>query len=416
MTAAPPIRVLHITPSVRLLGARRSLLTLAERISAHGFEPLVLVPKEEGVAEELKRLGIPTVTLPLSAWRKGRSWRHIPGELRSLSRLLTEREVRLIHCNEVHTNPHAVCAARGILSLASLFPLVLHPPRKPLTDRPHIPVVTHMRLTVTPSQILKYLLPSADRVIAVSHGAAANFDHVPWKEQRVRVVYNGIDLAHFARDDERRAQARAALGLTPDDFVIGQFGLLMPRKRPDFAIRALQELLGTVPQAKLVLIGDTSPGDEDYRTKLIDLAQRLGVETSVRFHPFTSAIAPYYSALDLNLLLSTEEGFGRVVLEAAGARVATIGSDAGGIPELIEDGRTGYIIPNDRFGKGGASGALSLFVRRITELVSHPTRLRVLGENAYERAQAKFSAESYVEGVAAVFREALESAVPPTLC
>ena len=270
-----------------------------------------------------------------------------------------------------------------------------------------IPVVTHMRLSVTPRMVRNYMLAHATRVIAVSNAAAADFDPFTWKSRTVRVVYNGVDFEEFGDAVSRRDATRQRLGYKPDDFVIGQIGLLMPRKRPRFLVESAPEILRLVPNAKFLLIGEASPGQQKFVEELKALVESLGVAHAFRFLPFQQQVADYFAALDLNVLLSNDEGFGRVVIEAAAAHVPTIGSNVGGIPELIIDEETGYILgprnaSDTQFGLLGTG-----FAHMVYSLAANPDYRRAMALKAHARCREMFSMERAARGVVDVFEEAI---------
>lgn len=397
------LRVLHITPSVRLLGARRSLLALVKELAGTRVESLVVVPAKGALTDELDRLRIPYKVVFLPPWRKGKSWLTMARQVSALRDVIDEFQPDVIHCNEIYPNPHALVAAAGgkvwpeLLSRA-----IMRKPLKPL----RMPIVTHMRLSVNDRLIKNYHLADATRLIAVSHGAAKDFDGYSWKESRVKVVYNGIDFAPFLAARAQRDKTRAALGFAPDDFVIAQIGLMMPRKRPKFLIDSALDILAKVPNARFLFIGDASPRQEAYLDELKARVSELGFEPGTLWLPFQTEIAPYFAAADLNMLVSDEEGFGRVILEAAAAGAPTVGSRVGGIPELIEDENTGYLL-----GEPGASDEDFWKQReRFVEIVEHLAKDRDsaahMAEAASARAQEKFGLEQYVQGCVAVFEEA----------
>jgi L-malate glycosyltransferase len=398
------LRVLHITPSVRLLGARRSLLTLVKHLHGTRIEPLVVVPSRGALTEEFDRLRLPYVVLPLPPWRKAYSWKSMWHQVSALRELVMRQQIDLVHCNEIYPNPHALVAASAGRSNWELMSRLLQ--GRGLAHK-RIPVVTHMRLSVTPPMIRKYYLSEAARIIAVSEGAARDFDGYDWKAQKVRVVYNGLDFEEFEDAREHRHRTREELGFRPDDFVIGQIGLMMPRKRPKFLLEAAPEILKHVPQARFLFVGESSPGQANYLENLKQSVQALGLGHAVRFLPFQAQIARYFGALDLNMLVSDDEGFGRVVVEAAAAHAPSVGSRVGGIPELIEDGETGFLL-----GKYGAKD--EEFWKEIPQFVEHVKLLSSSGgiyesmaARAHTMAKEKFSAETYVKRVAEVFDEAV---------
>ncbi len=398
------LRVVHITPSVRLLGARRSLLTLVQNLAGTRVESLVVVPAQGGLTKELDRLAIPYETVFLPPWRKGKSWLTMARQVTLLREVIAEWGADVVHCNEIYPTPHALAATAGGGVGIELVSRGLQ--RRPLKPQ-RIPVVTHMRLSVNERLTHNYYLEDATRLIAVSNGAAADFDPYSWKDRKVRVVYNGIDLEPFIRAKAQRDAKRAELGFKAEDFVIGQIGLMMPRKRPKFLVDAAQEVLAAAPNAKFLFIGDASPGQETYLEELKRLVQEKGLEEVTRFVPFQTDIAPYFAAIDLNMLVSDEEGFGRVILEAAAAGVPTVGSRVGGIPELITDGKTGYLIggagvTDEEFWKETATLA-----RIVAQLAGDRYFWEQMGAAAKARAEQTFGVGQYIDGCKSVFEEAI---------
>jgi glycosyltransferase involved in cell wall biosynthesis len=398
------LKVLHITPSVRLLGARRSLLTLAGGIRDFDFEPLVLVPSEGGLTGELSKRGIPYQVLRLPPWRKLASWGSMFSRISQLREICASAKIDIIHCNEIYPNPHAICAASSGSVLSEATGRISGMSHGGAT---RIPIVTHMRLSASERLIRNYFLGDSTRIIAVSEGAAHDFDSYAWKAGKVRVVHNGIEFDEFVEAQNTRDTTRSELGFSPQDFVIGQVGLLMPRKRPRFVVESLPHIIRRVPGARLLLVGSASPGQEEYVNDLKNLARELKVEDRVTFLPFQPEVAKLFAACDVNLLVSNEEGFGRVIIEAAAAGVPSIGSNIGGIPELIENGSTGFIIGPPGADDAQFEACRDEFVSRIEELALDNAKRRHMGLKAQERATEQFTPHRYVEGVAAVFREAI---------
>lgn len=400
------MKVLHITPSVRLLGARRSLLTLVKELAGTRFEPLVLVPRSGALTEELDKRHLRWVALELPPWRKGNSWFIMPSRLLALRKLVQEEKIDLIHCNEIYPNPHAVVASSDLPLWKELFASLVI--RRSLRG-PLVPIVTHNRLSVTPKMIQNYLLGESTRIIAVSQAAAQDFAREPWFQQKVRVVYNGIEFEEFERAKMRRQEIRSQLGFTSSDIIFGMVGLLMPRKRPQFLLDAAPEILARVPNARFLFVGDPSPRHEYYAEELRKRAEELGISDYVAFLPFQERIAGIFAAIDVHVLLSNEEGFGRVVIEAAAAGIPTIGSRVGGIRELILPNETGFLIGDDKASDDKEFWkSMNDFVEVAAFLATNADQRRAMGMAAYEHCRQHFSVEQYVQGVVAVFQEALE--------
>jgi glycosyltransferase involved in cell wall biosynthesis len=153
--------------------------------------------------------------------------------------------------------------------------------------------------------------------------------------ENIAVIPNGIDINRF--EGLNRQEARNKLGLN-NEFAIMTVARLEKRKGLEFLIKALPEL--NFPFVCLLI------GDGEERDNLKDLSKKLGVGDKVRFlgQIGNKEIPGYLVAADCFILPSLEEGFGIVILEAMAAGLPVIGSDIGGIKDIIEDGRTGLLV------------------------------------------------------------------------
>jgi glycosyltransferase involved in cell wall biosynthesis len=216
--------------------------------------------------------------------------------------------------------------------------------------------------------------------------------------EAIHVIPNGVDGEALRRTAPPRDKARAQLGLAADDLVIGQVGLITPRKRCHVAIDALELIAQQFPTARLLLVGDPGPSDAGYREELERAIAERDLASHVRLLPFQEDIATVYAALDVNLLISGTEGFGRVIIEAGALGVPTIGTRVGGIPEVIREGETGLLIPPD----DPASLAEAL-----TALLSNVGGRRRMGQAAQGLADSEHGIGRHTERMMALFDQIL---------
>ena len=378
-TLSAPFKIVYLTPSVRLFGARQSLRQLVTHLDRERFEPLVVCPRRGDLEEVLREAGIQTRILRLPPWRKGkwlllRFW-----WVRALRQLLKEEGARLIHCNEFHSTPYAVAAARALA----------------------IPAVAHHRLSITPRQILNYHLEQADRLIVVSKAAGEAF--APWPQivAKMHVVYNGLDLEAFTADANRE-KLRHELRLHPDDFLIGQLGLISERKQTHLALDSFDRLAERYPHVHLAIVGSAAVGQEAYAAEAERRAAASPFAERIHFTGFRQDIADVCAALDLNLLISNDEGFGRVIIEAGAFGAPTVGSRVGGIPEVIDDGRSGLLV------EGSNAAALAQAVTQaVIQLLENPERYRQLQDCVREKVTREFSIERHLTQIQAIYDELL---------
>lgn len=199
------------------------------------------------------------------------------------------------------------------------------------------------------------------------------------------VLYNAIEIQNFFYFE--KMQAREILRLPKDAFIFGNIARLVPNKNQSTLIKAFAHLKSAMPNAHLVLIGE---GRE--RTRLEIQSGSLGLSSSIHFLGKISSAAQYLKAFDVFVLPSSQEAFGRVLLEAMLARIPILASNQGGIPEILKD--IGDCLPaHDDLAFAKAMQTLANQAPQLTEL-------RV--NQQYERLQSHFSYPAFARKLAKI--------------
>jgi glycosyltransferase involved in cell wall biosynthesis len=158
---------------------------------------------------------------------------------------------------------------------------------------------------------------------------------------RTGLIYNGIDLAPYAVLPDK-AQARAALGLGPDDFVAVIVANLIPYKGHRDLIEALAKIRHELPSPwHLLCVGR----DDGIGDGLVALARNCGIESNIRFLGERANVINLLAASDVGILCSHEEGFSNVILEYMAVGLPVVATDVGGNAEAVVDGNTGLVVP-----------------------------------------------------------------------
>ena len=165
------------------------------------------------------------------------------------------------------------------------------------------------------------------------------------KEKSIEVVPFGADLARFRPARFTRRQSRKSFNLPPGKTVIAVPGRFDPQKGQEYFLEAAPSVLRALPHAHFVLAGEETHGEEGYRQKLNAIVQQHQLARHVQFIPFTDDVPRLLSAVDLVVLPSLSETFGYLAVEAMAMGIPVIGTKAGGLPEIIEDGKTGFLVP-----------------------------------------------------------------------
>jgi glycosyltransferase involved in cell wall biosynthesis len=215
----------------------------------------------------------------------------------------------------------------------------------------------------------------------------------------VDVIRNAIDTDAFRPGP--RDVARAAAGLPADGFTAAIVANLAPHKGQGTAIRCIAELQRRGRAATLLVVGRSREPGSDHPQALAALATTLGVAARVRFLGERDDVATILRACDAVLLPSTSEGLPLSLLEAQASGAVVIAAPTAGIPEIVEDGVTGFLVAAD-----DAVG----YADRIEALIADPVAARTIAGAARERVAASHGWDGYVHAWERLYRDLLDPA------
>jgi D-inositol-3-phosphate glycosyltransferase len=195
-------------------------------------------------------------------------------------------------------------------------------------------------------------------------------------EGRIEIIAPGVEHAFFAPGDQRGA--RTALDLPLERPVLLFVGRIQPLKGPDVAVRALHRLGRS--DALLLVVGGASGTDGDHEAdELHQLVDELGLAEQVVFVPPQPhhILSTYYRAADVVVVPSRSESFGLVALEAAACGIPVVASAVGGLLTLVDDGETGFLVPDRTPAHFAGAGA---------QIRDHPELAASMSARSSERA------------------------------
>jgi glycosyltransferase involved in cell wall biosynthesis len=230
---------------------------------------------------------------------------------------------------------------------------------------------------------------------AVAEYAKASLNADP---ARLRLVHEGIDAARvdLGWDADRVAAARVALGLRPGDAVVGMIGRITRLKGHPVFLDALAALRARMPEVTALVVG-APPEGKPYLDELRAQAERLGITDHVLFTGGRGDVPDLLQVCDAVVSCSTRpEALPRVLIEAMAAGRPVVATAHGGALDLVEEGRTGYLVQPER---------PELLADALARLLALPDRGRALGAAGRERARAEFTLDRMVDGTLAVYRE-----------
>ena len=368
------MKVIHLISGGDTGGAKTHVHSLLQNLS-RGMDITLVCFRDGPFAREAAELGIETRVCSGGFF----------SALREVRRMIAEEGFELVHTHGSRAN-----LAGAILRSTCGRPVVstIHSDyRLDYMGRP-LAAATYGVLNVLALRRIKYHVGVSDamRDLLISRR---------FPRETTFAIYNGLDFSREPKRHDRAAFcARVGANAAPGDIVVGAAARLDPVKDLATLVRGFAAAREGHPELKLIIAGE---GPE--RPALEALAEELGVRGAVTLAGWLDDMEEFYSALDINTLSSLSETFPYALTEGAAYRLPTVASAVGGIPRLIEDGKTGFLFAPGDWEKLGA---------RLAQLASDPGLRERLGAAVHERAAREFSVEATCREQRAVYEEILE--------
>ncbi len=363
------IRVVEVLATGTNGGAQQHLQSLVTRIDKSRYDVSVVALSGGGAVRKLQRADIPVIVIddPDDAIAVG-----------ALAAHLAEVRADVVHA---HMYRAETVATRAVLALAEIG-----------HRRPYLVSTIHSsRVRSSEDQaLLRALTPHMDRLIAVSRA----IEHKLVDEERttvpVSLIYNGVDLDRYDHQ-EACCTLPDEYGMEPGSKIVGVVARLEPEKGHPTLLEAWPAVLRAVPDTYLLIVGEGS-----RRDALEAQARELQIAHRVVFTGRRDDVPAVTAALDVAVLPSYREAQGLSVLEAMALSRPVVASNVGGIPEMIEDGVTGLLVPPHD------PQALSAAIIRL--LRDHPYA-DTLGRAGHDLVHDRFCIELMVSAVESIYDE-----------
>lgn len=295
--------------------------------------------------------------------------------------------VRRERIDVIHTNEDANSALIGLaLKATTGRPLVVH-------------YHTIPDLYASPRrEVMKRIARVADCNVGVSRFVAEEITKLGVPERRVAVAVNGVDVQRFNPSLDGSA-VRREYGIGSDQVLAVVLARVAQEKRQEDFIRALAAARRAEPRLRGMIVGWDDPRYDgrfgSYREELTALAAREGVRDALVMDKARNDAPLLHAAADLTVLPSPAEPFGLVVAEAMATGKPVIGARAGGIPEIIDDGVTGYLVP---------PRDPAALAEKLVELARSPELRARMGRAGREAACGRFSPAHVATQFEAIYR------------
>ncbi|MBI4860740.1 MAG: glycosyltransferase family 4 protein [Candidatus Riflebacteria bacterium] len=210
---------------------------------------------------------------------------------------------------------------------------------------------------------------------------------------RVVAVPLGMDLEPFFGARPRPGALQRRLGLPESATLVGIVARLVPIKRPHDFVEAARQLAGRRADVHFVIVGDG-----ELREELLDRVRSLSIEQRVHFLGWEKDLTTVYPDLSCLALCSANEGLPTAIIEAQAAGVPVVATSVGSVPDMVEDGRTGHLIPV------GEPGRLA---ESIEMVLNDPGGARTMGLAARSRARDRYGLHRLMTDMDRLYRSLL---------
>jgi glycosyltransferase involved in cell wall biosynthesis len=379
LAAGRRIRVVEVLATGSNGGAQEHLYSLLTRMDTERYDVSVVSLSPGSAVRKLHKAGIEVLVIDEvdDAIAVGALAAHL-GEVRA----------DVVHA---HMFRAETVATRAVLALAEIG----H--RRPyLVSTVHSSRVRHE----SDKDVLRELTPHMDQLIAVSQAIERKIRDEGRDTAPVRLIYNGVDLERYDHQ-EACCTLPEEYGMEAGSQIVGVVARLEPEKGHPTLIEAWPKVLRAVPDSYLLIVGEGS-----RRDALEAQARELRVAHRVVFTGRRDDVPAVTAALDVAVLPSYREAQGLTILEAMALSRPVVASNVGGIPEMIEDGRTGLLVPPHD------SDALAAAIVRL--LTDHPLA-DTLGRAGHDLVHDRFCIELMVSATQSVYDEGARVVRPSEL-
>ncbi|MBI4514425.1 MAG: glycosyltransferase [Deltaproteobacteria bacterium] len=259
------------------------------------------------------------------------------------------------------------------------------------------PVVCHIKGFEKYSTRERFAAAKIDALVCMTQAVQAHCAANGVVARRNEVVYDALDEDGFC-PARSPAQVRAELpGLAPQTPCAGIVGNIQEWKGQAVVVEAMALVHRRVPQARCLIVGGAHRAGAAYELELRRRVREAGLENVVHFTGFRADIADVINALDVVVHASVRpEPFGRVILEGMLLRKPVVAAAAGGVPELIADGDTGFLVP---------PGDAAALAERLITLLGDPELRQRIGSRAQAWARERFSLAHHVASMTGIYHE-----------
>ncbi len=367
------INVLHVIVGGEINGGERYLLSIIDNMSRDNYRLFFICSEEQkNLLQELGKRNLET--LPLNMQSKFRI-----NTLFQIRNFIRAKKIRIVHTHGTRVSFYGRLAARW-----AGVPIIISTVHSSLYNYP----IGRMKKKMY-TYLDRLTAHFCDQIICVSRALA---DEMVKRSKinpgKILIIRNGVDLKRFDQIGDTAYLLKES-NTNSEDKKIGAIGRLSHEKGHACLLKAVARLKKSFPRLKCLIVGDGP-----LRQELERLSRELGISQNCIFLGARRDIAEILSILDLLVLPSLSEGLSMALLESMASRCPAVASRVGGIPELIEDGKTGLLVEPEN--------PLAL-AEAIRSLLQNKDKAKEISLNARRRVEKEFTVEEMAKKTEGIY-------------
>lgn len=381
--------ILFIHQSAELYGSDKTLLLLLKNLDKNKFKPIVLLPFDGPLKEALENENIEVVIAPvLKLYRKLFTPKNLIGFFKDI-------KVAFKIVNELHKKYQFTLIYSN--TLAVLLGIMF-------AWKNNIKHLWHVHEIIEKPSLFKKAfvgllsLKSNTHIVYNSQATKVFWELNKSIINKGVVIWNGIEIYTPESSTSELFDIRKNLFLAqPNEIILALVGRISRWKGQMILLDAFNNLVQKNENIKLVFVGAPPPNQEKFQKDLEERIASFKLNDKVLIIPFQNEIHKIWQAIDIAVVPSTEpEPFGMVAIEAMLAHKPIVGSNHGGLTEIIENNATGFLVtPN----------SVQDLVIALEKLIQNELLRKEMGENGYLRVTTAFSVEQYVDSFEKFFEK-----------
>ena len=359
-------KIVHVLTDTNVGGAGIWLLNFLKSFRCNGYDIVVVLPRDAELVARVKEIGIKVREVEDIADKS----LSLKGIFR-LKKVFSEERPDIVHS-------HASLSARIAARMCKI---------KTINTRHCLEDVK----TGIKKEIYSFINNNlSDLVIGVSAVTCKNLVDCGTKEDKVRLVYNGV-FPLLKYDDEKRAFIKEKYNIKSDACVVGIVARLEDTKNHKLFIDAAELILKEEKETMFLIVGGGS-----LEKELKEYAAKKGISDKVIFTGYLSDVTEAMNIIDINTLTSKKEALSISLIEGMSIRLPAVSTNSGGPAEVVENGVNGFLVENENS---------RAFADAVLELIRNPEKRELMGIEAEKTARETFSPEAMVMRLERVYKE-----------